>query len=134
MLEDVIDKEDLAPLLAIEPDKPVELKRVEWFGTRHDLAAAMAWLQAKADEPGLRPLTEVIALETQLAFDGEVWPYVGFKGGSELGALTGTWLMLRADGRRFVYSVGLTDMNAAIDMNAAAAAMNAGRDALAQTA
>jgi beta-lactamase class A len=132
-LENEIDKQDFAAVLDFVQTKPMELDRVEWFATRHDLAATMAWLQAKAAEPGMRPITEVIALETQLAFDGEVWPYVGFKGGSELGALNGTWLLLRADGRRFVYSVGLTDMNAAIDMNAAAAAMNAGRDALAQT-
>jgi len=111
---------------------PTEIFRVEWFATRHDLAATVAWIQAKSDEPGLRPLTEVISLETQLPFDAEVWPYVGFKGGSEPGVLSGTWLLHRADGRRFIYSVGFADTETGIDMAAAVAAMEAGRDTLAQ--
>jgi beta-lactamase class A len=133
ILENEIDTQDLAAALAAEPTVPTEIDRVEWFATRHDLAATMAWLHAKSAEPGLRPLTEILALETQLSFNGEVWPYVGFKGGSELGVLSGTWLLLRADGRRFVYSIGFKNPKAAIDMTAAVAAMEAARDALAQT-
>ena len=98
ILENEIDKQSLAAALASEQTKPTEIDRVEWFATRHDLAATMAWLQAKSAEPGMRPVTEILSLETQLPFDGEVWPYVGFKGGSELGVLSGTWLLLRAKG------------------------------------
>jgi hypothetical protein len=110
---------------------PVEIDRVEWFATRHDLAATVAWIQAKSEELGLLPLLEVIALETQLTFDAELWPYVGFKGGSEPGVLSGTWLMHRADGRRFVFSIGFADPQQPIDMPAAVAAMDAARDAMA---
>ena len=86
-------------LADLDQTVPLEIDRVEWFATREDLCQTMNWLDVKAAEPGMLPVTEVIALETQLPFDGEVWPYVGFKGGSELGVLSGTWLLQRADGR-----------------------------------
>jgi hypothetical protein len=112
---------------------PVEIDRIEWFATRDDLARTMAWLHEASQHPGLRQVAEIMSLETQLAFDGETWPYVGFKGGSEMGVLSGTWLLQRADGRFFVYSVGFRDPDAALDMPAAIAVMESGRDLLAQT-
>ena len=112
---------------------PLEIDRVEWFATRDDLCQAMAWLWNQAQKPGMLPVKEIIALETQLPFAGEVWPYVGFKGGSEMGVLSGTWLLQRADGRHFVYSIGFKDSTAALDMAAAVVVMEAGRDRLAQT-
>lgn len=133
VLVNVVEPAGQAGFEAIEDVvEPTEIFRVEWFANRNDLAATVAWMQTMSAEPGLRPLTEVIALETQLPFDAEVWPYVGFKGGSEAGVLSGTWLLHRADGRRFVYSVGFADTGAPIDMTAAVAAMEAGRDALAE--
>ncbi len=120
-------------LADLEQTAPLEIDRVEWFATRDDLARTMAWLHAASHRPGLRPVAEIMALETQLPFDGQTWPYVGFKGGSELGVLSGTWLMQRADGRHFVYSVGFRNPDGEIDMPAAVAVMEAGRDALAQT-
>jgi len=118
-------------LADLDQTVPLEIDRVEWYATRKDLCHTMAWLHAKAAEPGMMPVSEVIALGTQLRFDGEVWPYVGFKGGSELGVLSGTWLMQRADGRYFVYSVGFKNPDGEIDTPSAIAAMEAGRDRLA---
>jgi hypothetical protein len=110
---------------------PVEIDRVEWFATRHDLAATVAWVQEQSQKPDMLPLLEVIALETQLRFDGKLWPYVGFKGGSEPGVLTGTWLMHRTDGRQFMFSIAFYDTEQPIDTPTAVAAMEAARDAVA---
>ena len=74
---------------------------MEWFATREDLARTMAWHLATAHKPGLRPVAEILSLETPIPFDGEAWPYVGYKGGSEMGCLSATWLLERADGRHF---------------------------------
>lgn len=112
---------------------PLEIDRVEWFASRDDLCMTMAWLWNQAQKPGMLPIKEIIALETQLTFEGEVWPYVGFKGGSEMGVLSGTWLLQRADGRHFVYSIGFKDTATGINLDAAVPVMNAGRDRLAQT-
>jgi hypothetical protein len=134
ILAEEVDQIPYEALSDLEQTAPLEIDRVEWFASREDLCHTMAWLHAKAAEPGMLPVAEVIALETQLPFAGEVWPYVGFKGGSELGVLSGTWLLQRADGRFFVYSVGFKNPDGAIDLAAAIAAMEAGRDRLALTA
>lgn len=133
ILADEIEAIPYEALADIEQSAPLEIDRVEWFATRDDLARTMAWLHTASQRPGLRQVAEIMALETQMPFDGETWPYVGFKGGSELGVLSGTWLMQRADGRHFVYSVGFRNLGGEIDMPAAVAVMEAGRDALAGT-
>jgi tRNA(His) 5'-end guanylyltransferase len=56
---------------------------------------------------------------------------VGFKGGSEPGVLTGTWLMHRTDGRQFMFSIAFYDTEQPIDTPTAVAAMEAARDAVA---
>ena len=133
ILAEEVDAIPYEALADLEQTVPLEIDRVEWFATRDDLARTMSWLHAASQRPGLLPVGEIMALETQLPFDGETWPYVGFKGGSELGVLSGTWLLRRADDRWFVYSVGFRNPDGEIDMPAAVAVMEAGRDALAQT-
>ena len=120
-------------LANVDQVKPIEVDRVEWFASRNDLAQAVAWLWAESQKSGMRPIAEVIALETQLAFNGEVWPYVGFKGGSELGVLSATWLLERADRRMFMYSLGFKNPDAGLDLPAIVPVMELGRDRLAAT-
>ncbi|MGH2550325.1 MAG: serine hydrolase, partial [Thermomicrobiales bacterium] len=105
ILDEVIDAIPYSALADLEQDAPIELDRVEWFASREDLARTVQWLNATSANPALRPVRETLALETPVPFDGEVWPYVGYKGGSEFGLLTTTWLLDRADGRTFFYSV-----------------------------
>lgn len=131
ILEDEIAPIPYEALADTDQEAPIEIDRIEWFATRDDLGRTMAWLHEAAQRPGLRPVTEILSLETPVPFDGETWPYVGYKGGSEMGVLSATWLLRRADGRVFVYSVGFRDPDAAIDMDAAIAAIVAGRDLLA---
>jgi beta-lactamase class A len=128
---------DTMPLSVFDtvPDQtaPAEIERAEWFFSREDLCRAMAALQEMSERPGLRPVTEILSLETQIPFDPEIWPYAGFKGGSELGVLSGAWLLQRADGRRFVYTVALNDPTAGLDTPVVIATLEAGRDLLAET-
>lgn len=132
MLADVIDKMPYSLLAETSQEKPIDINRLEWLASRMDLANAVTWLHAASLRDGLKPVSEIIALETQLKFDGAVWPYVGFKGGSELGVLSGTWLMERNDGRFFILSTGFANPDADIDVPSAVAAMEAGVAALAQ--
>lgn len=64
-------------------------------------------LHDMAQDPRLRPTTEVLTLEDQIGIDREDWTYVGFKGGSELGVLAGNWLLQRNDGRLFVKGISI---------------------------
>ncbi len=110
---------------------PIDIMRTEWLASRNDLARAMAYLWSQSRKPGLRPVSEILSLETQLKFDAETWPYVGFKGGSEMGVLSGTWLMERKDGRMFVYTVGFADPKKPLDMKRVVKALEMGVDRLA---
>ena len=121
-------------LLAVSEEQlaPLHIDTVEWFASATDLTEVMLTLKTMSESTfDLQPLVEIMALETQLPIDGEVWPYSGFKGGSELGVLHGTWLLRRHDGRWFAFSIGFNDTEQGIDMEAAVAAMAAGFDALA---
>jgi hypothetical protein len=135
ILEEEIDPLNYEDLLAVaeEQTAPRLIDTVEWFASPTDLANVMLALKGMAESDfSLQPLLEIMALETQLPLDGEVWPYAGFKGGSEMGLLHGTWLVRRHDDRWFVLSMGFNDTEQALDMEAAIGAMTAAFDALAQ--
>jgi len=61
--------------------------------------------------------------------DAAVWARVAFKGGSEPGVLALSWLLERADGRRFVVNLLASDTARAVD-EGAGAAIGAGAIAL----
>ena len=119
-------------LADIDQTAPVAVDTLEWFATRDDISRTLVWLWEASQRQGLLPVKEIIALETQLPFDGEIWPYVGFKGGSEMGVLSGSWLMQRADDRMFAFSIGFMNTETEVDMDAALKAMTTVRDAMAR--
>lgn len=136
ILDEEISVLDYQDLLAVaeEQDAPAHIDTIEWFASPTDLTHVMLTLKTMAESDfALQPLLEILALETQLPFDGETWPYVGFKGGSEMGVLHGTWLMRRHDGRWFVLSMGFNDTEQDISREAAVDAMAEAVDALSRT-
>jgi beta-lactamase class A len=97
---------------------PRRIERLEWFASSDDLCRLMLSLQADSRAPGLAPLRDVLSRDPGLPLDGEIFPYVAFKGGSEPGVLNLTWLVERHDGARFFVSLGLNDPTAPILDNA----------------
>jgi beta-lactamase class A len=79
---------------------------LEWFASAEDLCRAMATLWTRAQDPRAAPLLEVLAKNPGLPIDAKVWPYVGFKGGSEPGVINMTYLLRRDDDRWFVVTLG----------------------------
>lgn len=133
ILTEEVDPIPYSALANLDQTKPADIDRIEWFASRNDLARTVAWLLAQSRQPGLRPVTEVMSLDTPIPFDGETWPYVGYKGGSELGLLSVSWLLQRADSRYFIYTIGFENPEAGINPPPAIAVMDAGRDRLALT-
>ena len=128
-----LDYDDLLAAAELQ-EAPLHIDTVEWFASPADLTNLMRTLKTMAASTfELQPLLEIMALETQLPLDGEVWPYAGFKGGSELGVLHGTWLLRRYDGRWFTLSIGFNDPAQGLDLNEAVAVMTAAMDQLART-
>lgn len=78
----------------------------EWYATPMDMARALAWLKAHTgSDQGAHLLRGVLAVETKLPHDAKIWPYVGFKGGSEDQLLCGNWLLKNENGNWYTLHV-----------------------------
>lgn len=83
------------------------IDQIEWFASPMDLCGAMAALQGRAAK--VPAVLDVMAINPGVPIDKKVYPYIGFKGGSEPGVLSGTWLLERDDHKRFVVSLIAND-------------------------
>jgi hypothetical protein len=133
-LEDVVHPIPLSEIFdAPDPDGPTEIDRLEWLFTREDMCRALAYLDGLSNKPDMLPVREILSLETLIPFDGAIWPYAGYKGGSEIGVLSGNWLLRRHDGRTFVLTMGFADSQEELDPQAVLTVMEAARDVLAKS-
>lgn len=82
------------------------IDKLEWFASAEDLCRVMATLWTRGQDPRAAPLLAVLAKNPGLPIDAKVWPYVGFKGGSEPGVINMTYLLRRDDGKWFVITLG----------------------------
>jgi len=82
------------------------IDQLEWFASSDDLCRVMATLWTRAQAPRAAPLLDVLAKNPGLPIDTKVWPYVGFKGGSEPGVVNMTYLLRRDDNQWFVITLG----------------------------
>lgn len=98
--------------------EPTLVNDVEWFASPNDLCAAMAYLLDQSTEAGLLPVREILTLSPGIPLDRTQWPVIGFKGGSEPGVLSTTWLLQKPDGRWFVVSLGVNDTENEVDQDA----------------
>ena len=110
---------------------PRHIDTIEWFASSTELANAMLYLHKAANQPGFEPIADVLSINPGLPFDTAMWPYVGFKGGSEPGVLSLTWLLRRKDDRWFVASCALNDKAKILDENAAIGTFAGAADLLA---
>ena len=79
---------------------------IEWFASSLDLCHAMAALWSRGQDPRAARVLDVLAKNRGLPLDAKVWPYIGFKGGSEPGVINMTYLLKRDDDRWFVVTLG----------------------------
>lgn len=104
---------------------PIEPDRLEWFGSLFDLCTVHLRLQEKAQEPGLEPVAEILSLNPGIP--SEKWDYIAFKGGSEPGLVTASWLV--RDGAKTFFLAGtVMDRSQPIEELEAVLVMAAARD------
>jgi hypothetical protein len=88
------------PIPAPDPGRlagrPVEIAAVEWFASPADLVRTLDWLRRSGDRTALELLAINPGVSPDLARD---FGYVGFKGGSEPGVLTLSFLLKSRQGR-----------------------------------
>lgn len=105
----------------LDPSSPVEIETVEWFASPNELAAAHVWLDERAGHAGLGELRTVLGTNPGVRLDPSVWKRFSFKGGSEPGVFTVSWLLEHQDGRRFVVVLEAHDTAAPLDEGEGAA-------------
>jgi beta-lactamase class A len=90
---------------------PRDVDTLEWFASAHDLCAALAWFQPAAHATA----RTVLAINPGLPSLTSQWDYVGYKGGSEPGVLSGNFLLRSSKGRWFAVSGIWNNPRAAVD-------------------
>lgn len=97
---------------------PMWIDTLEWFATAEECCRAIAAVDALAQTPDNAPAGLAIRANPGIGFDRAVWKSIAFKGGSEPGVMNLTWLVDRADGARFVLSIGWNDTKADVKHDA----------------
>jgi beta-lactamase class A len=80
--------------------------KLDWFASGEDLCRAMGTLWTRAQNPKAAPVLGILSKNPGLPLDAKVWPYIGFKGGSEPGVINMTYLLKRDDDQWFVVTLG----------------------------
>lgn len=83
--------------LATQAAWPIGL---DWFATAEDLCEAFAGIH-DPEAPEAQAVIEIMALNPGIQ-SVEAWEHVGFKGGSSVGEIAGTWYLESADGDSYV--------------------------------
>lgn len=104
-----VDRDDVHPY---GEGVPVAIDSVEWFASPADLVRLTDWLRLHADEPAL----QIMGINRGLDVSKEAYPYAGYKGGSEPGVLSMTWLLKRKDGAYFALTGSWNNTKEAVDL------------------
>jgi hypothetical protein len=107
---------------------PIDVDKLEWFASPTDICNVMATLKAYGGKTGTSEVYKALSINPGIADDANLFAYVGFKGGSEPGVVTMSWLLRRASdqGWRY-YGVEFNDTQNPIDENLAIYLAGAGR-------
>jgi beta-lactamase class A len=91
---------------------PLHIDSIEWFASSTDLARTMDWLRRNGDETARAIMAINPALPQQLR---SAFPYVGYKGGSEPGVISLTWLIRDSAGAWHVVTGSWNNPQAPVD-------------------
>jgi beta-lactamase class A len=125
LLADVVDRAPLPVVTAEQPwSAPRDIDSIEYFASADDICRVYASLAALARRPGLSPVADVLQInDGGLGLDPAQWQATWFKGGSEPGVLTLTYLATTRAGHSYVVAVLAEDPSARIDEDTAEPAM-----------
>jgi beta-lactamase class A len=109
--------------------KPLHIDSIEWFANGHDLVRLLDHLRTKAG-----PVAHgVMAINPGLTRDAaQRWAYVGYKGGSESGVISMSYLLNSKSGRWYALTGGWNNPAAPVDNAKFAALMQRMADVLAR--
>ena len=95
--------------------KPTYISQIEWFASTNDLARAMNWLRLNSEKSPTERARGILTINKALPPDEAAnWNYVGYKGGSETGVISLTYLLQSKKSEWFVLSATWNDENAPV--------------------
>jgi hypothetical protein len=109
-----------APLSALDPmlfrDGKPRLLDVEWFASPNDLIRTMDWIRRNTEKgPGVEA-RRILAINPGVGpATASAWGYVGYKGGSEPGVISMSFLLQAKSGAWYALSASRNNMAAVID-------------------
>ena len=96
--------------------KPTYISEIEWFASATDLTRLMNWLRINSAKVYGNKARGVMTINKGLTkVITEKWNYVGFKGGSEPGVISLTFLLQSKKGEWFVVTSSWNDKNAKVN-------------------
>jgi hypothetical protein len=99
----------------LDMSKPVAIDAIEWFASAGDLCRAMTWIKSNTESTTSALGRRLLTVNRGLTWTDALWDFVGYKGGSEPGVLSLTWLLKRKDGAWYVLSAGWNDRKSTLD-------------------
>lgn len=109
-----------APLSAIDPQlfrdgKPLMLD-LEWYASPADLVRTMDWIRRNTQSGAGAEARRILAINNGVGPAAAAnWAYVGYKGGSEPGVISMTFLLQARNGGWYALSASRNDPAAAVD-------------------
>ena len=114
-LATTVDSQSLNTAGAASWTTPRDPGSLEWFASPTDICHVFASLAGLADKASLRPLSSILGLNKgDMNLDPSQWQSVWFKGGSEPGVLTLSYLATTRAGKSYVVTVLTENPSAAI--------------------
>jgi beta-lactamase class A len=125
LLATVVDRAPLPPVTAATGwTTPRDINSIEWFASANDICHVYASLAALARRPGLSPVAGVLQInDGGLGLNPAEWKTTWFKGGSEPGVLTLTYMATTRTGHSYVVAVLADKPSAPINEATAVPAM-----------
>jgi beta-lactamase class A len=104
-----IKKEDVSTWSA-----PLLIDKIEWFASAKDLCNVMNWLRANSENEKGNRVRNILSINPGLSVSKVKWNYIGYKGGSEPGVMSMTYLLCSSKGEWFALSCGWNNTKAPV--------------------
>jgi beta-lactamase class A len=95
--------------------KPIAIDTVEWFASASDLCREMDWLRRATESGPAADARQILSINRGLDVPADLFPYCGFKGGSEPGVLDLTFLLQDRSRTWWALSATWNDPSAPVD-------------------
>jgi beta-lactamase class A len=120
LLSGTVDRAALSTLPTVSWTGPRDIGSLEWFASPTDICHVFASLATLARQPKLAPLAGILERNAGgMSLDPSRWRPVWFKGGSEPGVLTLSYLATTRTGQAYVASVLAENPSAPLAQNSA---------------